>query len=203
MEHVHVRDNFWEPVLSSHYMCHWDQTQVTRLESKHLYSPSPLTGPHNFCISILFGLLVLSCGFSDVSPCSGSTSSFNSFAQIEASWPCHQIIHFSCITLCVRFYLKCIIFLCLTCSHDSVAWICKMPFILFICIYPASNMLYNMEYSFNVVSIEGRRERGRQEGRENILKIWISEWIMKVTIFQKELSYSFIATMKHHDQGNL
>lgn len=102
-------------------LCHWDQTQVTRLESKHLYSPSPLTGPHNFCISILFGLLVLSCGFSDVSPCSDSTSSFNSFAQIEASWPCHQIIHSSCITLCVHIYLKCIIFLCLTCSHDSAA----------------------------------------------------------------------------------
>lgn len=64
-------------------------------------------------------------------------------------------------------------------------------------------MLYNMEYSFNVVSIERRRERGRQEGREDTLKICISELIMKVTIFQKELSYSFIATMKHHDQGNL
>lgn len=110
MEHVWVRHNFWDPIHSAHCACHWDQTQATRLDSKHPYLLSLLTHSHKFFIFIFsdcWPLVVLPLVFP-----LDNTSSFNSFAQIEASGPYHQITYFSCVTLHTHTFIQSMSYFC-------------------------------------------------------------------------------------------
>lgn len=106
MEYVWVRHNFWEPVHSAHCVCHCDQTQATRLDRKYVYLPSLLIHSHKFFCLYFSRLLALSCAFPGISPWADNISSFNSFAQIEASWPYHQITPFSCVTLHTHTFIQ-------------------------------------------------------------------------------------------------